>query len=538
MKRIPAALALGGLLLAGGAFAAPPNAYQGTPEKKDEAVRRPARRPASRRSPPRPEAKPEEKKGGMTAATFAGLELRNIGPAWSAAASSTSRSIPARRAPGTSRPPRAASGRPPTPAPPGRRSSTAQGSYSIGCVTIDPKNPLVVWVGTGENNSQRSVAYGDGVYKSTDGGKSWKNVGLKKSEHIGKIVDRSARLERRLRRGAGAAVGGRAATAASTRPPTAARPGRRCSTISENTGVTDVVLDPRNPGRPLRRRLPAPAPRLDADRRRPRERPSTSRPTAARPGRSSTSGLPDGDMGRIGLAISPLKPDIVYATSRRPTRRAASSAPTTAAATGRSAATPSPAARSTTRRSSSTRRTPTASTSMDVFIQVTDDGGKTLPHRSARSDKHVDNHVVWIDPANTRPPARRLRRRPLRDAGTAARTGASTRNLPITQFYRVERRQRHAVLQRLRRHPGQLHASAARRGPPTTTASATPTGSSPRAATASSRRSTPRTRTSSTPSRSTAASCATTGGPASSVAHPAAAGQGRAGRCAGTGTRR
>src|SRR5207249_394091 len=51
----------------------------------------------------------------------------------------------------------------------------AQAAYSIGTVAVDPKNPLVVWEGTGENNSQRSVGYGDGVYKSTDGGKSWSN---------------------------------------------------------------------------------------------------------------------------------------------------------------------------------------------------------------------------------------------------------------------------------------------------------------------------------------------------------------------------
>jgi photosystem II stability/assembly factor-like uncharacterized protein len=63
-----------------------------------------------------------------------------------------------------------------------------EASYSIGTVVIDPKSPNVIWVGTGENNAQRSVSYGDGVYKSVDGGRSWQNVGLKQSEHIGKIL--------------------------------------------------------------------------------------------------------------------------------------------------------------------------------------------------------------------------------------------------------------------------------------------------------------------------------------------------------------
>src|SRR5262245_51091815 len=63
-----------------------------------------------------------------------------------------------------------------------------EGSYSIVCVTVDPRNPLVVWIGTGENNSQRSVGYGDGIYRSLDGGKNWENLGLKESQHIAKIV--------------------------------------------------------------------------------------------------------------------------------------------------------------------------------------------------------------------------------------------------------------------------------------------------------------------------------------------------------------
>src|SRR5437868_10111526 len=51
----------------------------------------------------------------------------------------------------------------------------SQGSYSIGTITIDPKNPSIVWVGTGENNNQRSVSYGDGVYRSEDAGRTFHN---------------------------------------------------------------------------------------------------------------------------------------------------------------------------------------------------------------------------------------------------------------------------------------------------------------------------------------------------------------------------
>ena len=63
-----------------------------------------------------------------------------------------------------------------------------QAVYSIGCVTIDPSNPHIVWVGTGENIGGRHVSYGDGIYRSLDGGSTWKNMGLKESQHISKII--------------------------------------------------------------------------------------------------------------------------------------------------------------------------------------------------------------------------------------------------------------------------------------------------------------------------------------------------------------
>ena len=63
-----------------------------------------------------------------------------------------------------------------------------QSTYSTGCISLDPSNPSTVWVGSGENVGGRHVAYGDGVYKSTDDGKSWNNMGLKNSEHISEII--------------------------------------------------------------------------------------------------------------------------------------------------------------------------------------------------------------------------------------------------------------------------------------------------------------------------------------------------------------
>ncbi|NND08262.1 MAG: glycosyl hydrolase, partial [Saprospiraceae bacterium] len=63
-----------------------------------------------------------------------------------------------------------------------------QVSYSIGCVTIDPRNPHTIWVGTGENVGGRHVGFGDGIYRSLDDGQHWQHMGLKQSEHISKII--------------------------------------------------------------------------------------------------------------------------------------------------------------------------------------------------------------------------------------------------------------------------------------------------------------------------------------------------------------
>src|SRR5579871_3328770 len=128
------------------------------------------------------------KKGGMTADTFSGLKFRLIGPA---VASGRVMSIAVNPKNKFEYYVGVASGGVWKTVNDGTTWTPVfdgEGSYSIGYVALDPNDSSVVWVGTGESNSQRSVAWGDGIYRSDDGGKSWQNLGLKKSEHIGRVV--------------------------------------------------------------------------------------------------------------------------------------------------------------------------------------------------------------------------------------------------------------------------------------------------------------------------------------------------------------
>src|SRR5262252_297086 len=121
-----------------------------------------------------------------------------------------------------------------------------QGSFSIGWVTVDNRRPNVVWVGTGERNAQRSVAYGDGVYKSEDGGRSWTNVGLKASEHIGRIVisPKDSDTVYVAAQGPLWAPGGDRGLYKTS---DGGKTWKKILDISENTGVSDIAMDPTNP---------------------------------------------------------------------------------------------------------------------------------------------------------------------------------------------------------------------------------------------------------------------------------------------------
>ncbi|MCB0733155.1 MAG: glycosyl hydrolase [Bacteroidetes bacterium] len=307
-----------------------------------------------------------------------------------------------------------------------------QGSYSIGCVTYDPTNHHVIWVGTGENNNQRSVAYGDGVYKSEDGGKSWKNMGLKNSEHIGEIVVHPTNGDIVYVSAMGPLwnEGGDRGIYKTT---DGGKTWNRVLEIDEHTGVADLVMDPRNPNV------------LYAASQQRRRHVFTY--IGGGPGSTiykSTDGgatwnkinkgLPGVDMGRIGLAIAPSNPDIVYAIVE--------------AADGKGGFYRS------VNRGASWNKMSGYSTSgnyyqeivcdpkdenkvfvMDTWLHHTEDGGKTVK-ATGEDAKHVDNHAMWIDPSNTNHWLVGC------DGGVYetfdhAKHWDYKSNLPITQFYKV-----------------------------------------------------------------------------------------------------
>ena len=115
------------------------------------------------------------------------------------------------------------------------------------CVVIDPKDSNTIWVGSGENASQRSAHFGDGVYKSTDAGKSWKNVGLKTSEHTGKIVidPRNSNVVWVAAQGPLFTEGG-GGDRGLYKTTDGGASWTRVLNVSDDTGISDIVFDPKN----------------------------------------------------------------------------------------------------------------------------------------------------------------------------------------------------------------------------------------------------------------------------------------------------
>ncbi len=274
-----------------------------------------------------------------------------------------------------------------------------QGSYSIGAVEIDPSNPNIVWVGTGENNNQGNVIYGDGVYKSEDGGKSWKNMGLKNSEHIGGVVvdSHNSDIVYVAAMGPLRNPGGERGIYKST---DGGKSWNRTLFISENTGCFEVHIDPRYPNilyATAHQRMRNLYTGISGGPESGIYRSLDSGETWEK----MTKGLPSEDVGRIGLAISPVNPDVVYAIIEAKDKDKGFY-------------------KSNDRGVSWTKQSSYISSypfyfqkifcdvkdeeriySMDVFLKVSIDGGKNWKNLG-EDKKHVDNHVLWVDPDNNK----------------------------------------------------------------------------------------------------------------------------------------
>jgi photosystem II stability/assembly factor-like uncharacterized protein len=120
------------------------------------------------------------------------------------------------------------------------------GVFTLCCLAIDPKDSNVLWLGTGENNSQRSAHFGDGIYKSTDAGKTWKRMGLEKSEHIGEVLvdPRNSNVVYVAAQGPLFTEGGERGLYKTT---DGGATWTAVLAISKDTGISDIVFDPRNP---------------------------------------------------------------------------------------------------------------------------------------------------------------------------------------------------------------------------------------------------------------------------------------------------
>jgi photosystem II stability/assembly factor-like uncharacterized protein len=308
-----------------------------------------------------------------------------------------------------------------------------EGSYSIGAVVIDPKNPNTIWVGTGEANNQRSVGWGDGIYRSDDGGRSWRNLGLKDSQHIGRIV-----IDPRDSKVLYAAAYGPLWSAGGDRGLYKTTDGgatwNKILNISEHTGISDVIMDPSNPDVLIaaahqRRRhtwtLIHGGPESGLHK-------STD---GGATWRRIRPGLPGGDLGRIVPAFSPARTGLVYAKVE--------------SADGPVAMYVSNDAGESWERRAAVQAQPMYYENIHpdpkdadrIYVPsvqsfVSDDGGRSFRQVGERN-KHVDNHVIWIDPDNT---DHLLEGSDggLYETWDGGRLWRYFHNLSITQFYNVE----------------------------------------------------------------------------------------------------
>ncbi len=269
-----------------------------------------------------------------------------------------------------------------------------QNSYAIGAITIDPSNPNIVWVGTGENNNQNNVIYGDGVYKSEDGGKSWKNMGLKESRQIGGIVvdPKDGNIVYLAAYGPSRVSGGDRGIFKTT---DGGKTWNNVLFVSKYTGCFEVHMDPRYPNilyASAHQRMRNLYTGVSGGPESGIYRSTDSGATWDK----MSKGLPGADMGRIGLAVSPVNPDVLYAIVEAVKEGGVYKSNDRGVSWAKQGSYVSSYPFYFQKLFCDSKNIDRVY-SMDVFLQVSNDGGKNWENLG-EDKKHVDNHFLWIDP--------------------------------------------------------------------------------------------------------------------------------------------
>lgn len=309
-----------------------------------------------------------------------------------------------------------------------------QGSYALGSIEMAPSNNNIIWLGTGENNAQRSVANGDGVYKSIDGGETWQNMGLKDSGHISQIWIHPTNPDIVLVASQGP-LWNDGGDRGLFKTEDGGKTWTNILSIDKFTGINEFVVDPND-----HENIVA----SSYQRRRHvwvliNGGPGSGIHRTTDGGKSwdkVSQGLPSGDVGRIGLAGSPSSPNTLYAIIEADDK-------------GKGVYRSTNFGVSWSKRSSHLSSSPQYYNelvvdpvnpdrvySLDTFTSVSEDGGKSFTPLSNQF-RHVDDHALWIDPANT-------------DHLIIGGDGGiyesfdqgqkwrHFRNLPLAQFYRIQ----------------------------------------------------------------------------------------------------
>lgn len=313
--------------------------------------------------------------------------------------------------------------------------------HSIGDVAVFQPNPQILWVGTGERANRQSVGWGDGVYKSTDGGRTWVNMGLRTSMHIGRIQLHPTNPDIAWVAAQGS-VWGAGGERGLYKTTDGGRTWTRTLHVDDETGVTDVALDWNDPSvlyaASYQRRRSA----YGFDGGGPGSALWKSTDGGNTWAKLTGRGLPEGEYGRIGIAIYRKNPRIVVISVEQGARYNASTAyiqrkagvyrseDAGATWTFMSDWNPRPMYAS----------QPTIDPNDDQRVYMlnaysfSDDGGKTFT--APRTTTHGDDRFVWVNPKDSRHVIK------LDDGGIGisydrGRTFLFVSSLPLSQFYRV-----------------------------------------------------------------------------------------------------